>query len=234
MRPTVLLFDIDGTLLSSGGAGRRAFAQAFVARHDRSDAITFPLDGMTDRLIARLALEAIGKEPTDAEIEAVLRTYLGLLAAELSSLPKIGAAYRVYPGVRELLIAAGERPQTAVGLGTGNTLEGARLKLTQVDLFHCFSFGSYGSDHENRVELIRIGAGRGAEKLGLPIDRCRVVVIGDTPKDVDAGRAIGAECVGVGTGRFKPEELIAAGATRAYPTLAEPGAAEYVLSGAGR
>jgi phosphoglycolate phosphatase-like HAD superfamily hydrolase len=183
-------------------------------------------DGMTDRSITRLGLEAIGVEPTDELIELLLRGYVEELRAELRlSTPD---TYRVHAGVTEVLTACA-RPHVALGLGTGNILEGARLKLEHVGLYHHFGFGGFGSDHELRVELIRIGAERGAQKLGKPLADCRVVVIGDTPKDVDAARGIGAESIGVGTAGFTAAALLAHGATYAFDDLTAPGALAALL-----
>ena len=129
----------------------------------------------------------------------------------------------------ETLDAARALPEVAVGLGTGNIREGARIKLERVGIYDRFAFGGFGCDAEDRTELIRRGAKRGADRLGANRDRCRVVVIGDTPKDVAAAQAIGAECVGVGTGSFSAEQLLAAGARRAFSNLAAAEAREAVL-----
>jgi phosphoglycolate phosphatase-like HAD superfamily hydrolase len=231
MRPTVFLFDIDGTLLTSGGAGRKAMDQAFDRAYGRPDACNaFSLDGMTDKAIVRQGLEAIGAPVTPGEVDRVLGLYVERLEAEVR---KVDAdSYRLHPGMAEAVEAARARPRSAVGLGTGNIREGARVKLARVNFFDRFSFGGFGCDAEARPELILRGAERGAEQLGVPLASCRVVVIGDTPKDVDAALAIGAECVGVGTGRFRPEALLAAGATCAFPDLAAPGALEALLGSA--
>jgi phosphoglycolate phosphatase len=226
-RPTVLLFDIDGTLVTTGGVGRRAVERAFQRQHGRPDACSLiRFDGMTDRSITRLGLEAIGAPATDAAIEELLAVYLAELEAELaSSTPE---TYRVHVGVPETLAAVSARGM-AVGLGTGNIVDGARLKLEQVGLYHHFGFGGFGSDHELRVELIRVGAERGARQLGLPLGACRVVVIGDTPKDVDAARGIGAESIGVGTASFSARQLLEHGATHAFDDLLAPGALAALL-----
>jgi phosphoglycolate phosphatase len=226
-RPTVLLFDIDGTLVTTGGVGRRAVERAFEREHGRADACSLiRFDGMTDRLITRLGLEAIGIAATDASIDALLLTYLAELRAELlSSTPE---TYGVHPGIPEALSAAGARG-LALGLGTGNIEAGARLKLEHVGLYQHFGFGGFGSDHELRLELIRVGAERGAQRLGRPLDACRVVVIGDTPKDVDAARGIGAEAIGVGTGSFTAAQLLEHGATYAFDDLTAPGALAALL-----
>ena len=227
-RPTVLLFDIDGTLVTTGGVGRRAVERAFERAHGRGDACSLVrFDGMTDRSITRLGLEAIGVTPDDESIDALLNVYLGELAAEL--LLSTPDTYRVHVGVREALAAARERGRMALGLGTGNLEKGARLKLEHVGLYQHFGFGGFGSDHELRVELIRVGAERGASQLGLPVSACRVVVIGDTPKDVDAARGIGAESIGVGTASFTAQQLLAHGATYAFDDLSAPGALQALL-----
>jgi phosphoglycolate phosphatase-like HAD superfamily hydrolase len=217
MRPTVLLFDVDGTLVTTGGVGRRALEVAFERSFGRRDACkTFRLDGMTDRAIIRTGLGAIGIEPTEA-----------LLAEEVAAAPD--ATYRVHAGMASTLDVAHGLAGVAVGLGTGNIREGARIKLERVGIYHRFAFGGFGCDAEDRTALIRRGAERGAARLDAPVAECRVVVIGDTPKDAAAAQAIGAECVGVGTGSFSAEQLLAAGATRAFDTLAAAGAIEAVL-----
>lgn len=227
MKPTILLFDIDGTLVTTGGVGHRALERAFEQVYGRSDAFAHTrFDGMTDRAIVRRGLEAIGRTPTEAAIDAALPVYLEVLAEEVARADP--RRYRVHPGMTEAVDAALQRGM-AVGLGTGNIKEGARLKLARVGLYERFAFGGFGCDHEDRTELVRRGALRGAQALGLPLEQCRVVVIGDTPKDVTAAMGIGAECIGVGTGSFSPAQLLACGAAHAFVTLAEPGALEAVL-----
>lgn len=226
-RPTVLLFDIDGTLVTTAGVGRRAIERAFERAHGRADACSLiRFDGMTDRSITRLGLTAIGVTPTDEAIASLLAIYLDELKAELAL--STSETYRVHVGVPEALAAARQRG-LLLGLGTGNLEEGARLKLEHVGLYHHFGFGGFGSDHELRVELIRRGAERGAQQLGLPLEACRVVVIGDTPKDVDAARGIGAESLGVGTASFTARQLLEHGATYAFDDLQSPGALAALL-----
>lgn len=220
MRPTILLFDIDGTLISSGGAARRAIERAFEESFGLEDVFSFPFDGMTDRAIARQALRNAGVESGDEAISRFLPIYLSVLEAELQSAP----FYRLHHGMQEAVVAARGRERFAVGLGTGNVKDGARLKLQRVGIYDSFDFGGFGCDHEERPALIRRGAERGAERLGLPLSECRVVVIGDTPHDVSAASAIGAECIGVGTGSFGPAQLLACGATAAFRDFREPGA----------
>ena len=228
MRPTVLLFDVDGTLVTTGGVGRRALEIAFERSCGRRDACrSFRLDGMTDRAIVRTGMRAIDVEPTEALIDQVLVDYLVVLAEEVAAAPE--ATYRLHPGMAETVHAAAAHRHVAVGLGTGNIREGARIKLERVGIYERFTFGGFGCDAEDRTALIRRGAERGASLLGAPLEECRVVVIGDTPKDVAAARAIGAESIGVGTGSFSAEQLLGSGATRAFANLASPGAMEAVL-----
>lgn len=226
MKPTVLLFDIDGTLVSAGGAGSRAMRRSFSALYGDSTALEFRFDGMTDRSIVRSGLEYLGVEATNEAIDQVLEAYLGALAEEIARVPS--EKYIVHSGVREALRAGRERG-AAIGLGTGNVREGARVKLERVGLFDEFAFGGFGCDAEARGELIRVGAERGAQALGLPRSECRVVVIGDTPKDVAAARSIGAECVGVGTGSYSAASLLESGATAAFANLGTPAALEALL-----
>jgi phosphoglycolate phosphatase-like HAD superfamily hydrolase len=222
-----LLWDIDGTLVTTSGVGRRAVERAFERQHGRADACALiRFDGMTDRGITRLGLEAIGIEPTEAAIDAVLAVYVQELQQQL--VLSTADSYRVHAGVETALAAARQRGM-AQGLGTGNIAEGARLKLEHVGLHHHFDFGGFGSDHELRVELIRLAAERGAQQLGRTRDACRIVVIGDTPKDVDAARGIGAESLAVGTGSFSAEQLRQHGATYAFADLSEAGALAALL-----
>jgi phosphoglycolate phosphatase len=160
-------------------------------------------------------------------IEEVLARYVECLAEAVQSVPD--DRYIVHEGMREA-VDAGLQAGMAVGLGTGNVREGARVKLQRVGLFEKFSFGGFGDDHELRPELIRRGAERGAATLGVELVAARVVVIGDTPKDVAAAQAIGAESIGVATGGFSVEQLRASGATRVFASFAEAGAVDAMLS----
>lgn len=226
-RPTVLLFDIDGTLITTGGAGRRAIVAAFEQLHGRRDACDhFSFSGMTDRAIVRLGLTEVGAEPTDAAIDALLAVYVERLEAEVQRTDD--ARYRVHAGMREA-IDAGHAHGFAVGLGTGNVRAGAMAKLRRVSLHERFDFGGFGDDHELRAELIRAGAERGATRLGKRRDEVRVVVIGDTPKDVAAAEAIGAECIAVATGDHSVSALRRTAATHVFADLSVPGALEAVL-----
>jgi phosphoglycolate phosphatase-like HAD superfamily hydrolase len=225
-RPTVFLFDIDGTLLLTGGAGRRAFDRAFAEVCGRGDAASgFSFAGMTDRAIARAGLAALGREADPAVVDRLIDAYISGLENEVAT----SDGYALMPNVREVVRELGTRPEFAVGLGTGNVRRGAAIKLARGDLEASFDFGGFGCDAEDRVELLRVGAERGALRLGRPREACRVVVVGDTPRDVAAALALGADCIGVGTGGFAPEELARLGATAAFADLAHPRAVEALV-----
>jgi phosphoglycolate phosphatase-like HAD superfamily hydrolase len=224
---TVLLFDIDGTLVSTGGAGRRAMVGAFIELHQASNVFEkLSFAGMTDRAIARHGLQAAAVSPTDVEIDRLLDTYLGLLQAELAR----SEGYRILPGVAKVLAALEGKPNVAVGLGTGNVRRGAYAKLARGAIDTAFAFGGFGCDAEDRIELLRAGARRGAEQLGASLEECQVVVIGDTPKDVAAAKGIGAPCIGVTTGGFSTADLSACGARRVFETLDDDGVFEALFS----
>lgn len=225
--PTIFLFDIDGTLLLTGGAGRRSFERAFsevVGNAEGLRGVSF--GGMTDKGIARAGLEASGLEATDERVDQLFDAYLLALQDELARTPK----YTIMPGVHELLAALKQVAGIAIGLGTGNLKRGAEAKLRFGQLWDHFSFGGFGCDHELRGELLRAGALRGAEQLGVPLDQCRVVVIGDTIRDVDAAKEIGAECIGVETGGVEAAVLTARGAHAVYRDLSVEGVLERLLS----
>lgn len=225
MRPTVYLFDVDGTLIRTGGAGRRALLRTFGRVFGREDAFdAFSFGGMTDRAIVRAGLLAIDIEPTEERIDEILVSYLDVLTDEVENAP----TYDLHEGMAAALDAIEETPH-ALGLGTGNIREGARIKLTRVELFERFSFGGFGSDSEDRNELIRVGAQRGAQQLGVALEACRVVIVGDTPKDIEAARAVGGESVAVATGSYSRADLVTAGATWAFDSLASPNALPTLL-----
>jgi len=166
----------------------------------------------------RLGLQRAGVAHEPRLVEAILATYLEALADEMPRSP----GYRVHAGVEAVLDAMEGRPAAAIGLGTGNLREGARLKLARGGLDARFAFGGFGCDAEDRAELLRVGATRGAERLGVAAEACRVVVVGDTPRDVAAAAAIGAECVAVCTSGCDAETLRAAGPCLAFPGLDDP------------
>jgi phosphoglycolate phosphatase-like HAD superfamily hydrolase len=221
----VLLFDIDGTLVSTGGAGRRAMVGAFAQVYERRDVFdNISFAGMTDRAIVRHGLRNLspdGDNATERAIDRLLEVYLALLKEELAEADQ----YRVLPGVTALLrrLRESSAEPHAIGLGTGNVRRGAYAKLERGAIHDAFAFGGFGCDAEDRAELLRAGARRGADLVGARLEDCRVVVVGDTPKDVSAALGIGARCVAVGTGSYRHTDLVQCGAHAAFATLAEDG-----------
>jgi len=224
VKPTVLLFDVDGTLVTTDGAGRRAIERAFELRHGTKDVVSFSFGGMTDKAIVRDGLLGLGRPFASeaellAEMEATLAFYLVVLAEVVGQ-----AAIRIHDGMERALDLADARPEVALGLGTGNVRKGAEIKLGRVGIYHRFAFGGFGDDSIDRSTLLLAGARRGAEKLGVPLGACRVVVIGDTPKDIAGAKAIGAESIAVATGMHGLAELEACAPTAAFASLADPAA----------
>jgi len=230
VKPTVLLFDVDGTLVTTCGAGRRAIERAFELRHGTKEVVNFSFGGMTDKAIVRDALLALGRSSApqaelEREMDDMLRFYLEVLVEEVARTP-----IRIHEGMVRALDMADARPEVALGLGTGNIRKGAEIKLGCVGIFHRFSFGGFGDDSIDRPSLLMAGARRGAAKLGLPIEDCRIVVIGDTPRDVAGAKAIGAESIAVATGMHDIAELKQCDPTAAFANLADP-RADAVLFG---
>ena len=215
-----VLFDLDGTLLWTDGAGRRAIHRALREVLDiEHPAAGFRFDGRTDPEIVRLLAAAAGREHGPEVVAAVLDAYVRLLEAELS---RPGQRTTVYPGVLSLLGALEGREDCVVGLLTGNVVEGARLKLRSagVDIAR-FRVGAYGSDHGERSELPAIAQRRVREVLGFEVAGRDVVIMGDTPADVACGRGIGARAIAVATGSYTVPELLAAGAYTAFADFSD-------------
>ena len=212
----LVLFDIDGTILSTNGAARRAFHAGLLDVYGTAGPIdTHRFDGKTDPQIARELLSAAGLP--DAEIDNGLELlwgrYLANLEIELAT-PGIGT---VYPGVRELLATLREmKSEVILALLTGNIARGAGLKLGSVGLHDHFSFGAYGSDAERRDALPAIAVDRARELTGAGFTGRQVVIIGDTPYDVTCGRSLGVRAIGVCTGHYGAAELEAAGADTVF------------------
>ncbi len=232
--PGVLLFDVDGTLISAGGAGRRAVERA-LAHHFGPGVAPRPvglgrlrLDGMTDRLIVRLVMEALGLPFDRVTCDRILETYVGFLEAEIH-----GPGYAVLPGVEELLSSLQARG-AVLGLCTGNVARGARIKLARGGLDRFFGFGEedvngFAHDGEEREQLVEAALRRASARLGRPLAPSEVVVIGDTPRDVAAARALGVPVLAVATGHYSQEELARSGADRVLPSLAGPAVADMLL-----
>jgi phosphoglycolate phosphatase len=203
----LVLFDIDGTLLWTDGAGRRAMEGALSHVFGSAGDPRYRYDGKTDVQIARelMRAEGHGDDAIDARLHAVLDGYLERLRRELDA----GARHiQLLPGVRELLDALEPRPDVVLGLLTGNVALGAEAKLTAAGLdFRRFRVNAFGSDREHRPLLPAVAQRRARELLGHDFGGEDVVVIGDTPADIDCARSIGARTVAVATGRYSVEEL---------------------------
>jgi len=209
----LLLWDIDGTLIASGGAGRRALEVALreVFAVDGSLA-DIDFAGRTDRWITR---EVFRKFALVESPEAVTRYQEGYLAALPAALHNPQA--RVLPGVRDLLRAVAEHGQIAQGLLTGNIRRGAQLKLMHHGLWEHFPFGAFAEDGEHRNDLGPHAVRRARECHGVAFPGARTWVIGDTPHDIACGKAIGARTLGLTTGGCSVAELQAHEPTAVLP-----------------
>jgi phosphoglycolate phosphatase len=205
MLPRLVLFDIDGTLIDTGGAGMRALDRVFHELHGIPQAFAgYSFSGKVDLRILKDAFETHWqRDPLPAEIDAVRTGYLQRLDEELARTPEL---YRIMPGVIELLEAL-RAHDIAIGLATGNLKEGAMRKLCVGNLQDYFPFGGFGSDHEHRGELTRIGILRARQQTGLDFASKDIFVIGDSPLDVRAARYNDATAIAVLTGWDPPEKL---------------------------
>jgi phosphoglycolate phosphatase len=215
----LILFDIDGTLVDTGGAGARSWSWAFEHLFGRSaDIGRYSKSGMTDPAIARATFtQVMEREPTPGELTRLMASYQSVLPDYVASSPD----YRVLAGVKELL----ERLAGAgllLGLTTGGLEAAAHAKLGRGRLNHFFLVGGYGSDSEDRVALTRAAILRGERMLDGPLDLSEVLVVGDTPLDIAAAEGVGAVSVGVASGRYGVDELSAAGADHVLASLADP------------
>ncbi len=217
----VYLFDVDGTLVSAGGAGRRAFERAMADRCGPANGALagLRLDGMTDRLIVREALAVLGLPFDEAFCDALLARYVEHLAVEID-----GPGYAVLPGVVGALEALHARG-ALVALCTGNVAEGARLKLSRGALDGYFDWGAgavcgFASDGEEREQVVRAALRRASDRLGRVLAPGEALVIGDTPRDVAAAHAAGVPVLGVATGKYGEAELVEAGAEHVAASLA--------------
>ena len=204
----LVLFDIDGTLILTGGAGMRAFFSAFKQVFDLSVSREFIRpDGKTDPLIAKEILEHFGQETrwTAQSRDALFTAYLDCLEPEMAR-AKMNNAIQILPGVKELLNCLRPRRDFALGLVTGNLEGGARIKLGKAGLDAYFQFGGYGSDSEDRTALIRKAIERGTE-LVAPVSVEAAYVIGDTPLDIIHGHAAGALVIAVASARYSVADL---------------------------
>src|SRR5918912_1176699 len=218
-RPSAVLFDVDGTLISTGGAGARSWRYAFEELHGiPADIGEFTDAGMTDPTVARLTFKsAVGHDPSPTELATGMAAYLDRPPYEVEH----SDGYRVLDGAEELLRRLG-RDGILLGITSGAVEAAAHIKLARAGFNRYFPFGGYGSDSADRVELTQRAIERGGRLLGEPLDPAHVFVVGDTPKDVEAAHGAGCIAVATATGHYSREQLEAAGAEDVLGSLREP------------
>jgi len=215
-RPRSVLFDIDGTILVTGGAGSVAWGRAFEELYGvEADVAEHTDAGMTDPEIAAILFrEAVGREGTPEERSQAIGRYLKHLPEAVAASP----GYRVMPGIEALLdrlIDAG----ALLGLVTGNIEAAAHIKLSRGGLNRFFSYGGYGSDSADRTEVTEAALRRAELVSGGALPEGGCISVGDTPRDVAAGHGAGIRVVGVATGSYSVDRLREAGADWAIETV---------------
>ena len=219
----IILFDIDGTLVLTGGAGMRAMNRAcedLVSGADAMAGVTFA--GRTDWSILDDILRNHGQTLDEALLDELRRRYVLHLDEEIR-LPGRGVK-DVMPGIRGLLDALRAREDVHVGLLTGNFIEGARIKLEYFDLWKYFPWGAFGGDAASRNDLVPIAVARAREHGVDGIALANVIVVGDTPNDVECALVAGATPVAVATGSYSAQQLRAAGADLVFEDLSDTAA----------
>jgi phosphoglycolate phosphatase len=223
--PALILFDIDGTLLLSGRAGLRAMTRAFHDTFGIRDAFKGEsFGGRTDSYLVSKALQLAGLPDTPEQHHRFRDNYLPLLAEEIQH---PGEGHKgLMPGARELLEALESFDHLHLALLTGNYREAAEIKLQHFELWDFFEWGAFSDDHHDRNELVPIAKSR-AETYDIPVAAIdRVIVIGDTPHDIECARLAGAASIAVATGGYTIEQLKEAGADEALQDLSNT---EHVL-----
>lgn len=206
MTPRLVLFDIDGTLVLTGGAGKRAMDHAFEEVFGVADAFAgLSMGGRTDRYLIETALERWKLPVTADHLDRFRERYLARLRAEIHE-PGSGTKSTM-PGVAALLDAIGRLDHVHAALLTGNYEAGARIKLEHFDLWHRFGWGAFGDDHAERDALARAAVAQAPARGVALEDPAHAVVVGDTPFDIACARAAGARVVAVATGAHTVDEL---------------------------
>jgi phosphoglycolate phosphatase len=222
----LILWDIDGTLIVSHGAGVRAMERAVTKRFGVSaDLRQIDWAGRTDTWIVHEVLRHCGLPDTAQNAHDYLETYLELLPEEL----RAGPQGEVLPGVPELLDILRRRVDVAQGLLTGNLERGARLKLAHYKVWHYFEFGAFADDSPRRNELGPHALRRAKERHAVEFAPENTFIIGDTPHDIECGKVIGARTIAVATGRYTVAELVAHQPTAAFENFADTSAFLRVL-----
>lgn len=225
--PRLVLFDIDGTLVSSR-TGRGAISRVLSETHGTPVEVTVEeCAGRPDPQIVRVVLRRLGYD--ERRIDAMLPDALEGYLSALDEVYTAGTA-SCHPGVQELLERLSTEPDVTLALLTGNLERGARIKLSRFDLNRFFPFGAFGSDAEERAALPPIAVARALARTGIPFRGRDVVVIGDTAHDIRCGRPYGATCIAVATGPVPREILEAEGPDLLVDTLEpSPSLLEAVL-----
>lgn len=220
MKPGLILFDIDGTLLLSGRAGLRAMTRTFELTFGVADAFKGEnFGGRTDSYLVSQALQNAGLPDTAEAHERFRQAYIPVLADEIQH-PGTGH-YGLMPGARELLEALHDHHHLHLALLTGNYRDGAEVKLRQFDLWEFFEWGAFSDDSADRNQLVPIACSR-AETYDIPPEAIeRVIVIGDTPHDIECARVAGATSIAVATGGFTVEQLRELGADAVLKDLSD-------------
>ncbi|HET8758751.1 MAG TPA: HAD family hydrolase [Solirubrobacteraceae bacterium] len=214
--PHILLFDIDGTLVSTGGAGAVAWRRAFEDLYDiPADIGRYTDAGMTDPDVGARTFEAVlGRSPSALELAQLVQRRLEFLPEAVADSTK----YRVLPGVPERLRQL-SRAGHLLGLITGNGDGAAFIKLSRGDLMRWFSFGAYASAGIDRAGIVRRAVARGEAMFGGDVPNTEIFVVGDTPLDIEAAHAVGCTAIGVATGHYDADALREAGADHVVETL---------------
>ena len=217
----LILWDIDGTIIVSHGAGFRAMARALTERFGRTvDMGTIDWAGRTDSWIAGEVLRVTGLPDTPGNIHDFLEAYLAILPKELSA----GRPGQVLPGILELLETLRTRPDVVQGLLTGNLERGAKVKLTHHKVWHYFEFGAYADDSPRRNDLGPHALRRAKERHAIDFSPQRTFIIGDTPHDIECGKVIGAQTIAVATGKYSVAELAVHQPTAVFQDFADTAA----------
>jgi phosphoglycolate phosphatase-like HAD superfamily hydrolase len=200
----LILFDIDGTLISAGGAGTRSLNYAFKEILNIDEAFKdFEMAGKTDIQIIKEGLALHGVSPTSSLIKKIIKSYLKNLEREIQNNSKA-----LKPGVKEITSFIHSKLKYPMGLLTGNIEKGARIKLEAFSLNPYFPTGAFGSDHEDRRALLPIAIRRFSKIFKTKISFNQCIIIGDTPRDVECAKPYGAKVIAVATGPYKEEELM--------------------------
>ena len=218
-KPVVVLFDVDETLVHTGGAGAKSWMAAFDKLHGiPADIGAHTSAGETDPQVARATFSAVlHREPSTEELGRLYAAYLRHLGGEIWA----SEHYRVLPGVQDTLLGLGDAGVT-LGIVSGAMEGAARTKLVPANLNRFFVFGAYGSDSPDRTELTRLAIDKATRLHGAKLDPAQVYVVGDTPHDMEATKAAGAVAVGVASGHYSTEDLKASGGVHVLGSLEDP------------